>query len=673
MHLRNPGVCALLLAALLSACGGGEKGSSSAVVAASERSDLPAGIADGVTPASCRSGKATAGGQIYRVAIPSRVDGEAIVFQVFEPDTIDCSQKHALILEGHGYSGSRQTSKGSGASPLSFGAPLGELTKAGYAVISIDQRGSGESGGTVRVMDPDFEGQDLIAIVDWAEQHLDYLKYRDGNLLLGATGGSYGGGYQMLLLALDPARRLDAIVPEITWHDLTYSIAPNDVVKSYWALFLAAAGDGNTQLGQDPFIRGTLIEGAVTGKFPESALPFFNYHSPSYFCENPRGIKVGDTADVSGYTLGPLLGNVPLTAGDYTVRQPSRRALPKVDALLFQSPRDDLFNFNEAVKNYECLKRGGGDVRLLSYEVGHGAIAPDVGLVQQTVAAQTVPLGRNCGPIAADQAVLAWFDEKLLGKGKADRVITTKQNICYSLTQSDAVQVPTVTRGGTTFPVAMPGDLPVPVTLAQLAPTIVPLTTIGNASEVIAGIPRLKVTVGRGVEALDDLCMPAMDPLLRLGSCDSTIFVGLGVIPLAAKGSRLPLVPELLDEQVIPLRGFGEFEIDMVAVAERLVAGDQLVLMVYGNQQGFLLTSSRDLSTLVATIKGEVSVPMLGDLPSLAGDVPAPAMPGADSLPGLSALPTGSSLPAPTDASALTGLLSQIPVIGPQIVAALGL
>ncbi len=658
----------MAVAMTLAGCGSSSPEADSSGPAASRssaRGTLPLGTADGVKPASCQSAAHPAGGQVYRVSIPSRVDGEAIVFQVFEPDSIDCGQKHALILQGHGYAGKRTTEKG---------GQIAQLAGAGYAVISIDQRGSGESGGTVRVMDPDYEGQDIVAVVDWAEQHLDYLKYRDGNLLLGSIGGSYGGGYQMLLLAIDPDRRLDAIVPEITWHDLTYSIAPNGVVKSYWALFLAGAGDGQTNFHQDPFIRGTLLEGAVTGAFPESALPFFNYHSPSYFCDNPRNLKVGDTADVGAYTLGPLLGNVPLTSGSYTIGTPSRKALPKVDALLFQGPRDDLFNFNEALANYECLQRAGGDVRLLSYEYGHGLLAPDVGLVQQGVAQQTIPLGRNCGPIAADAATLAWFNEKLLGKGKADSVITTGKNVCFSLNQSDAVQVPKVTRGGTTFPVAMPGGLPAPVTLAQLAPTIVPLTGISHASEVIAGIPHLKVHVGRGAAPLDALCMPAADPLLRIGSCDSTVFVGLGVIPLAAKDSRLPVLPELIDEQVIPLRGFGDFDIDMVGVAERLVAGDQLVLMVYGNQQGFLLTSSRDPATVVATIQGEVAVPMLGDLPKLAGDVPAAGLP-VDSIPGLSALPTGSSGAGgvPTDASALTGLLAQIPVIGPQLISALGL
>lgn len=622
MAIKTTSVClsALIAMTMLTACGSaGDDTPSSArelpnsAVESRQRGALPLGS---IEPASCSRSTNLEGGRSYHVVIPSRVDNEPISFQVFEPDSFNCQQRHALILEGHGYSGSRQTEKsGDGAVAQSTG--LTNLTSAGYAVISIDQRGSGDSGGTVRVMDPDFEGQDLIAIVDWAEQHLDYLKYRDNNLLLGGIGSSYGGGFQMLLLAIDPSQRFDAIVPEITWHDLSYSLAPNGVVKSYWALALGALGDAGTQGSQDPFIRAALLEGSISGVMPEALLPFLRYHSPSYFCENPTNIAVGDEGSVADFVLGPLLSNIPLTAGSYRVGTATRKALPKVDALIFQGPRDDLFNLNEAYRNYQCLQKAGGDVRLLSYEFGHGFLAPDLGLVQQIIAAQTLPLGRNCGPIDANQAAVAWFDEKLLGKGNANEVIKSGSDICLSLTQNDAVAVSTMPVGGATFPVQLPGGLPVPVTLGQLVPTIVPLTTITNASEVVAGIPTLNITVGRGNEMLDSLCLPEALPLLRLGSCDSTVFIGLGVIPLAAKGTRLPLVPELLDEQVLPIRGFGTFEMDMVGVTERLVAGDQLVLMVYGNQQGFVVTSSRDLSTAIVTVSGTVSVPMLGDLPSL--------------------------------------------------------
>lgn len=620
----------ILPAAILAACTaltgcGSESKSSASAAQPRERGDLPMGTADGIAPASCRSGK-TEGGQVYRVEIPSRVDGESIVFQVFEPDTLNCGEKHALILEGHGYSGSRQTDKSGGQSPLSFGAPVGDLTQAGYAVISIDQRGHGESGGTVRVMDPEFEGQDLVAIIDWAEQHLDFLKYRDGNLLLGAIGGSYGGGYQMLLWETDPSQRMDAMVPEITWNDLPYSLNPGNVVKSYWALFLAGAGDALTQGRQDPFIRATLLDGVATGVFPADALPQFGAHSPAYFCGQGYSDMKGVTADGSTYVLAPLASNLPPTSGVFSISRSPLKRFQKVDALLFQGMRDHLFNFNEAYHNYQCLQRGGGDVRLLSYETGHGALSPDVGLVSQAVQVQGIPLSRNCGSVDATAATLAWFNEKLLGKGNADSAIPSGKNVCISLTQKDAVAVPQVTVGGTELPVAMPGSLPVPVTLGQLAPTIVPLTSVAEGTNVLAGIPHLKVKVSRGAAELDALCQDAQEPLFRLGSCDSTVFVGLGLITASASG-KIPLLPELIDNQVMPLRGFGDFDVDMVGVGERLHAGDQLVLLVYGNSPTFVATSSRDLSTAIVTISGTVRLPLLGDLPAIPGDAPSAGLP----------------------------------------------
>lgn len=650
------------------------------------RGSLPSGT--GVPAASCLGRTNLDGARSYHVTIPSRVDGEAISFQVFEPIGIDCAKKHPLILEGHGYSGTRQGMAGPTGSPLDAalgpialdpairagkgptntpldavpsavlgqllphaptmgeeptvqeanagsghssptaivaggGGTINALTSAGYAVISIDQRGHGQSGGKVRVMDPDFEGEDLVAIVDWAEQHLDYLAYRDQNLLLGSFGGSYGGMYQYLLYGKDPDHRLDAMVPEIAPHDLTYSLNPNGVVKSQWALILAGLGDPRTGFSQDPFIRDTLLNGAVTNEFPAAALAFFGYHSMSYFCDNPRGLKVGDAGDTSAYLLDPLTGQFPLTAGgQYLVKTPSLQTLPKVDAMLFQGTRDDLFNFNEAYRNFQCLQRGGGDVRLLTYNSGHHFLTPNLGLIEEGLSTQSLPLDSNCGPVNLGAATLAWFNEKLLGKGKADQVVTTGKNVCFALSVGDAVQVPEVTTGGQEFPVALPGDAPVPVVIGNPVPVIVPLTTAGDDGEVIAGIPTATLTIGRNQDDLNGLCQEAgsTDPVLHIATCDSTVFLGLGVIKTS---SALPLVPELIDEQVIPVRGFGTHEIELVGVAERIAAGDQIVLLVYGLNDASFATTSRDITTALVTVTGTVRVPLLGNLPNLVVEVPA--------------------------------------------------
>nr|MBV6629596.1 hypothetical protein [Oceanococcus sp. HetDA_MAG_MS8] len=570
------------------------------------RTALPYGSETPV--ASCATRDSLEGGRAYQVIIPSRVDEEAISFQVHEPANFDCGQKHALILEGHGYGGGRQTAVGSFA----------QYTDSGYAVISIDQRGSPDSGGTVRVMDPDFEGEDLVAIVDWAEQHLDYLRYRSGNLLLGAIGGSYGGMYQYLLLNKDPDRRLDAIVPEIAPHDLTYSLNPNGVVKSQWALILAGTADVQTTFGQDPLIRATLLEGGVTGEFPEEAIPFFAYHSMRYFCENPLDLQPGEVeGGTSSYLLDPLFQLLPLTAdGNFTVLTPSRRSVPRVDALIWQGPRDDLFNLNEAYRNYECLAKAGGDVRLLTYSFGHHFLTPNLGLALQALNTLANPLNTACGTISKDAAALAWFNDKLLGVGNVDDVLTTGQNMCLSLTEGDAVELPDMPIGGENFPVELPGGLPVPVVIANPAPVVVPLTTAGDGSEVLAGIPTATFTLTRGDPILDEFCLEESDPLLRLGTCDATVFAGLGVIRLGS-GELLPLVPDLIEEQVIPINGLGTHEIEMVGVAERIQPGDQIVLLLYGLSDAFIISTARDVTVPVVFVSGEVQVPLQGDLPNI--------------------------------------------------------
>jgi len=155
----------------------------------------------GASPVSCDDDTSREGGRSYPVMLTS-ASGETIAFQVLEPmGGIDCKQGHPLVLHGHGFGGSRSTEG------------FENYREAGFAVISIDQRGFGESTGTVRVMDPEFEGHDLIQILGWAEENLDYLQYRqepdlprelNPNLVAGAIGGSYGGGFQLLLHGQDP-------------------------------------------------------------------------------------------------------------------------------------------------------------------------------------------------------------------------------------------------------------------------------------------------------------------------------------------------------------------------------------------------------------------------------------------------------------------------------------
>ena len=538
------------------------------------------------------------GGQEH-VVLSSAVDGADISFELFEPDLLRPGEAYPLILQGHGYGGSRITER-SGF--------VARLTEAGYYVISIDQRGFGESGGTVRVMSPDFEGQDLIQILDWAED-LPGLARRDGNMLLGAYGGSYGGGYQFLLAGADPKNRLDALAPDITWHDLRYSLAPNEVIKSSWILLLTAGGEAGSSLGQDTFIRESLIQGTLDNNFPEPASNLFAYHSPIYHCD---GQEFGE----QGFLLATSdPGNV------------ASRPLPQVDVLLTQGMRDTLFNFNEAFANYQCLRQRGGDVRLLTHESGH--ILPTVLPAELTAGLdpayelvnfpelQNGGGARDCGPINLNDAQFAWFEEKLRGQaGAINAAMPNGQDVCLSLGDEDAVFLPQVPVGGTEFPL----DLSTPqlnsvlgITGSLLGNSIrdvvladLPLMTAGEQGAVVAGVPTMTLSV-EGLSGLE----PGECPLPVLETaCDPIYWLGLAV--QRAGSTRY----ELIDDQLTPLRGFGEHgtaqaPMEMTGIAERLAPGDSLVLRIFGFHAQYPITWSRDALVPAASFSGSIQVPII--------------------------------------------------------------
>jgi cephalosporin-C deacetylase-like acetyl esterase len=622
----------------------------------------------GVAHASCEDEENLGGNRSYHVTIPSE-SGETISFQVLEPKTFDCSGKHPLILQGHGFGGSRSQSG------------FDNYREAGYTVISIDQRGFGESGGTVRVMDPDFEGRDLVRILDWAEDNLDYLAYRDDNLLAGAIGGSYGGGFQFLLHNVDPKNRLDALAPDITWHDLRYSLNPGDVTKTAFGLLLSAGGTAGSYApgsldavtgqnpsrysgrvhpdrGMDPFIVETLARTLATNEFPRDALEWFRYHSPAYWCDlNNQPAMSYDVAqwgqaDPNAMLTDRLTETAPPGGNTRTGQSP-------VHVLLSQGMRDALFNFNDAWWNYQCMRVRGGDaadVRLITHESGHILPVAPRPLDLQAAGGGTNDCGQHVNRAAT---TLAWFNEKLKGEGTVSD--NTQGSVCVSLRHDpanlalrDAVLIPEDrllapragsfaaligTSGEPDYYLADAGASNVPQgALAQAlhaqgyqAPVAVPLFTVADAKGLIlAGIPLAEVTVSTpaGVNEQAQDCSTPNLPSLRTG-CDSIIFLGLGY----KRGSGNWV---LIDDQIMPVRGLGTHEnVQLVGVGERLQQGDQLALLVYGYHPQYAGAYSRDSSIAAVNLQANLLLPLYavesaGGAPDFDADpahslVPAPA------------------------------------------------
>lgn len=113
---------------------------------------------------------------------------------------------------------------------------LPPLRDGGYNVITWDPRGEFASTGTLQLDSPAFEGQDVSAIIDWAQTMDSVQKDSTGDPLIGMVGGSYGGAIQLVAAGID--KRIDAIVPGIAWNTLNVGLYPRDTFKTSYATLL---------------------------------------------------------------------------------------------------------------------------------------------------------------------------------------------------------------------------------------------------------------------------------------------------------------------------------------------------------------------------------------------------------------------------------------------------
>jgi ABC-2 type transport system ATP-binding protein len=561
--------------------------SSSAMAAPTAPPDAP-GYTN-VVPATPANGTCRAGTS-YSIYV-STPTGDTEAFTVFEPLQLCGGKTYPLVMWGPGYSSSRETSDSQSAvnSAMDVASPgnIASLVNANYGVVSIDERGFGEDGGTVRVMDPNYEGLMDLSVMDWAQAKLNWIAYGptlEGDdphePIMGAIGGSYGGMYQKMLLNIDKRHRFHAIAPQISPNDLNYSLFPNGEVKSAWDLDLFGLGEtgGSTTTGyahEDPFLQ-TAVTGSIEANAESQAVhDFFGYHSSSYFC-NQQAIATDGNA-----------GSSPLFAPTYP---------PKINALIFQGIRDTLFTLNNAYGDYKCWQQGGGDVRLLSYTFGHNAlqVVPDPYVTLYYSA--TDPLNKNCGSTNVDTATVAFFDQYLKGIAGAASAIPTEP--CLALGNSGTgVLVPSVVTGTAGTKYAIPSTLAV----AGSAPDVPIPVTLGppyTASATVAGLPYLQVDIEPTASGLGE-------PIL---------FFGIGQMHANKPGAY-----DLLDNQLTPVRGVGMHTLDMTGIAASVAPGDQLALLIYGEEDQYDATGSINIASpavVPVTVTGNVYLPLTSAIPA---------------------------------------------------------
>ncbi len=287
---------------------------------------------------------------------------------LYKPDGTDRRHPAPAILTTNGFGGSKDDSN---ESAIGRG-----FVKAGYVVLAYSGLGFGASGCKIELDDPDWDGaagKQLVDVLAGTRSFTDSTTGRTGRIgyvatdgphdpRVGMIGGSYGGQIQFAVAMQD--KRVDALIPIITWNDLSYSLAPNNtdfargvtyrtpgVAKREWVdlFFSVGIADGIQNFQYDP------SRDAGCPNFDQRACPAAAELNTLGYPDDAT-LALARHASVASYV--------------------SRITAP---TLLSQGQNDTLFNLQEAVATYRALHRQGTPVRMIWQSWGHSGSTPAPG------------------------------------------------------------------------------------------------------------------------------------------------------------------------------------------------------------------------------------------------------------------------------------------------------
>ncbi|MEV5685696.1 CocE/NonD family hydrolase [Streptomyces sp. NPDC052164] len=319
---------------------------------------------------------------------------------LYRPAGVDAAHPAPAVLATNGFGGSK--------SDGSTGTIGKAFATRGYVGLVYSGLGFGKSGCLITLDDPAVDGAAASGLLDFLAgtraaddgTEADFVtKDGEGDPRVGMIGGSYGGAVQMATAAVD--RRVDALVPLITWNDLGYALAPNNtgaragvssdtpgVFKWQWTNGFYLIGEGQTILNPslDPSRFGSLD----------------CLHFAARACETIRLLNSGRyPADEAAAMLAYARSVSPV----------SYLGQVKAPTLLIQGQADSLFNLNEATATYKTLKARGTTAKMIWQAWGHSGGQTDGEL----------DLGQgNLETSYVGQRVLAWFDRYLQKKTDTD-------------------------------------------------------------------------------------------------------------------------------------------------------------------------------------------------------------------------------------------------------------
>jgi ABC-2 type transport system ATP-binding protein len=297
-----------------------------------------------------------------------------VVGDLYLPNSASPTAQVPAILTTNGFGGSKADQAGIGRA----------FADRGYAVLSYSGLGFGGSDCKITLDDPDYDGKAAQQLVSYLggksgiaftdDTHttpapvLDVIK-KDGlptsnDPRVGMVGGSYGGEVQFAAAGLD--KRIDAIVPLITWNDLSYSLAPNNTSQLKPALdgvstATPGAAKQNWALGFTAVGAAVRVQNAPS--YPQGLLGCPNF--AAFVC--PALVYAATTGTLTAYQTDKLR-HASVTSYMSKVKAPT---------LIIQGQSDTLFNLNEGLANYRALKAQGTPTKMIWFNGGHsGPSAP---------------------------------------------------------------------------------------------------------------------------------------------------------------------------------------------------------------------------------------------------------------------------------------------------------
>ncbi|MFF6986827.1 CocE/NonD family hydrolase [Streptomyces sp. NPDC010273] len=342
---------------------------------------------------------ASAGGQYtvtaLKFTVPAGGRDCTVDADLYRPAGVDHAHPAPAVLTTNGFGGSK-----SDGSTDSIGKAFAQR---GYVGLVYSGLGFGKSGCLVSLDDPGIDGQAASGLIDFLAgtraaddgTRADFVTLdAKGDPRVGMIGGSYGGAIQLATAAVD--HRVDALVPMITWHDLAYSLDPDNAVGQGSR---DVPGAFKWQWTNAFYLIGETQPLTVPGLDPTRINSLSCVHFVSRACAIIRTLNSGSyppaaTAELLAYARGVS----PVTY----LKQ------VKAPTLLVQGQADTLFNLNEATATYKTLTAQGTTTKMIWQSWGHsgGMTDPAAGELDLTKGdLESSYVGRR---------ILSWFDRYLL-------------------------------------------------------------------------------------------------------------------------------------------------------------------------------------------------------------------------------------------------------------------